>query len=160
LARRDLAAEIDADALPVRRVWARTIVRDPGGAGPLDRAVVVRVDAGARPDVVAWLSGAGNADCVVCTDWLPAPARPELVLIGAVQRAVEPVTAFRFNLRFSTDRYRRHLEVLAGSGLLGLTTAPLRIGDDGHLESPCVFVPVQREALRTLLREIPPAPVV
>lgn len=161
LAQRDLAAEIDADAVPVERVWARSVVRDPEHGAARERTVIAWIAAGARPDVRAWLDGAAGGEAAphVRTDWIFLPAAPEAILIGVVEDvAGEPV--FRFNLRFSADRYRRYLEVLSGTGLLGLTTGPLLLGPERQLESPCAFVEVPTRPLRDFLRELPPVPVV
>jgi hypothetical protein len=81
---------------------------------------------------------------------------PEAVLIGAV----EGEQPFRVNLRISADRYRRQLETLAQTGLLGLTSHPLQVGPERDLLSPCRFVPIQSGALRAFLRELPALPVV
>ncbi len=214
LARRELSSEINADAIGVRRIWLREILRDD----QVQRTVVVRVDARARADVAAWLAGATadagtapalyspsqdavagedtphghNADgaaesvCLrtevaaepyqlsaeVRTDWIFFPTGPEAILMSVIDRAggpgtergadetVEATTPFRFNLRFAADPYRKHLRVIARSGLLGLTTKVLKLGPERELLSPCVFIPVQTGPLRAFLRELPSAPVV
>lgn len=162
-ARRDLAAEIDVDAVAVRRVWARRVVRDPDEAGESEQTVIARVDAEARPDVAAWLGGADEDDDDsprVRADWIFFSTTPEAVLIAVAEGGEEDRPLFRFNLRFPADRYRRHLEALAESGLLGLTTAPLELGPERQLESRCAFVAIPTRPLRDFLRELPPVPVV
>jgi hypothetical protein len=159
LAQRDLASEIDADALPVVRVWARTLVRASDGDGQPEMVVIARVDPGLRAEIAAWL-GEGSRDepaSAVRTDWLLFPAVPEAVLMAAFER---DGASFRFNLRISADRYRRQLEALAETGLLGLTTAPLQVGPARELLSPGRFVPLQADPLRAFLRELPAPPVV
>lgn len=160
-AQRDLAAEIDADAVPVERVWARSVVRDPEGGGTAERTVIAWIDAETRPVVMAWLEGSAEIDALpgVRTDWIFFPSTPEAILIGVVEDGTGEA-AFRVNLRFSADRYRRYLEVLSGTGLLGLTTGPLQLGPDRQLESPCTFVEVPTKPLRDFLRELPAIPVV
>jgi hypothetical protein len=161
-AQRDLLDEIDADVVPVRRVWARDIVVEPGDGAEPEITVVARVNAEARPEVAAWLDGSddANAEPDVRTDWIFFPATPEAILIGAVGGAEGEGPSFRVNLRFPADRYRRQLAALAESGLLGLTTVPLQVGPERELESPCVFVEIQTGPLREFLRELPPVPVV
>jgi hypothetical protein len=146
-AQRDLVAEIDADVVAVRRVWARAIVLDPDDDAEPEQTVIARVDAEARLDVTAWLEGTGGEDAQpeARTDWVFFPSTPEAILIGVVEGGEAGTPLFRFNLRFPADRYRRHLEALAESGLL---------------ESPCTFVEVQAGPLRHFLRELPPVPVV
>ena len=163
-ARRDLAAEIDQDVVPVRRVWALKIYFESDGAWGPEETVIVRVDGEARPDVMAWLTGAARDDDTpleVRTDWVFLPMMPEAILIGVAERAGEPgAVAFRFNLRFPADRYRRHLEALARSGALGLTTEPLQLGSERRLALPCMFIGIQAKPLRNFLRELPGVPVV
>lgn len=120
------------------------------------------IDAEARSDVAAWLEGTDEADAQsqVRTDWVFFPATPEAILIGVVEGRRDGTPLFRFNLRFSADQYRRHLGVLARSGLLGLTTGPLQLGPERRLESPCRWLEVQARPLRDFLRELPPLPVV
>ena len=60
----------------------------------------------------------------------------------------------------SADRYRRQIEALAETGLLGLTTEPLQVGPARELLSPSRFVPIPAGPLRTFLRELPALPVV
>ena len=161
-AQRDLLAEIDADVVAVRRVWAREIVVDPDESAESEMTVIARLDVEIRPEVLAWLNGAGDdaAEPDVRTDWIFFPATPEAILIAVAQGGEESTPLFRFNLRFPADRYRRHLEILAESGLLGLTTAPLQLGPERELESPCVFVEIQTRPLHDFLRELPKLPVV
>jgi hypothetical protein len=161
-AQRDLGAAIEADAVKVRRVMLRDVVIDPEDSDEAERTVIVRVDARWQPTVDGWVNGTSTdgAALDVRTDWLFLPATPEAVLMGVADDATTGELRFRFNLRFSTDEYRRQLETLAETGLLALTTVPLQIGENRHLESPCVFVEIQGEPLRTFLREIPRAPVV
>ena len=161
-AQRDLADEIDAAAVTVRRVWAREIVVDPGDGAEPEITVIARVNAEARSDVTAWLDGPDDASAEpeVRTDWIFFPATPEAVLIGVVQGVGEDAPHFRVNVRFQADRYRRQLEVLAETGLLGLTTVPLQIGPERELASPCVFVGVETTPLHDFLRELPAVPVV
>jgi len=161
LAQRDLAAEIDADAVQVERVWARSVVRAPDADGAAERTVIAWIDAETRPDVMAWLEGRAGVEALpgVRTDWIFFPATPEAILIGVVEDGTGEA-AFRFNLRFSADRYRRYLEVLSGTGLLGLTTGLLLLGPERQLESPCTFVEVPTRPLRDFLRELPAVPVV
>ena len=160
-ARRDLLAEIDADAVAVRRVWARAIIAEPGDGAEPEITVIARVDARARPDVAAWLDGDGDAGAEpeVRTDWIFVPATPEAILIGVVDGG-DDGTSSRVNLRFPADLYRRQLEALAETGLLGLTAVPLQVGEERELESPCRFIEVQAGPLRDFLRELPPVPVV
>jgi hypothetical protein len=96
----------------------------------------------------------------VRTDWLFLPAVPEAILMGVAEDPTTSAPRFRFHLRLSADEYRRHLDHLSKTGLLGLTSVPLVIGDDRCLQSPCVFVMVHQEPLREFLRMIPAAPVV
>ena len=114
-ARRDLTAEIDADALEVLDVWSREIVREPDYGGRPEHAVIAWVDADARLDVAAWLDGAGDDDARSPRSGRTGssfPAAPEAILIGVVEgRPGE--TAFRFNVRFAADPYRHQLEALA-----------------------------------------------
>jgi hypothetical protein len=156
-AQRDLASEIDAHALPVLRVWARPLVLGQDGDREPETVVIARIDPGFRTDVMAWLDGnAEPAEPTVRTDWLLFPATPEAILMGAV----EGDQPFRFNVRISADRYRRQLEALAETGLLGLTSQPLQVGPERELLSPCRFVPIQTDPLRAFLRELPAPPVV
>jgi hypothetical protein len=159
LAQRDLSSEIDADALPVVRVWARALAREPDGNGETDTVVIARVDPGFRAEVTAWLAeiDQDKAGPAIRTDWLLFPSAPEAVLMAAVDGAG---ASFRFNLRISADRYRRQLDALAGTGLLGLTTEPLQVGPARELLSPCRFVPIPAAPLRAFLRELPAPPVV
>jgi hypothetical protein len=162
-ARRDLASEIDADVVAVRRVWARQIALGPEDGAAPEQTVIARVDAEARPDVATWLDGSDEDDNDsprVRTDWIFFPTTPEAVLIAVAEGGEDGTPLFRFNLRFAADRYRRHLEALAKSGLLGLTMAPLQLGPEPQLESRCVFVEVQTGPLRDFLRELPSVPVV
>ena len=161
-ARRDLLDEIDGDAVAVRRVWARDIMVYPGDEAEPETTVIARVKAEGRPEVAAWLDGTEDADAEpdVRTDWIFFPATPEAILIGAVDGADDDAPSFRVNLRFPADRYRRQLEALAETGLLGLTTVPLQVGPERELESPCVFVEIDTKPLRDFLRELPPVPVV
>jgi hypothetical protein len=157
MAQRDLASQIDADALPVLRIWARPLILDSETDFQPEPTVIARVDPGLRTDVTAWLDG--DAEQVAPntrTDWLLFPAVPEAVLIGAV----EGEQPFRFNLRISADRYRRQLETLAQTGLLGLTTQPLQVSPERELLSACRFAPIQPGPLRDFLRELPALPVV
>jgi hypothetical protein len=114
--------------------------------------------------VAAWLDGAEDGadddgpEPEVRTDWIFIPTTPEAILIGVVRG--EDGTSFRVNLRFSADRYRRQLEALAETGLLGLMTVPLQRGPERELASPCTFVEVPTKPLRDFLRELPPVPVV
>jgi hypothetical protein len=157
VAQRDLASQIDADALPVLRVWARPLILASDADSQPEPTVIARIDPGLRADVTAWLNGdAAQMEPAARTDWLLFPAVPEAVLIGAVEGA-QP---FRFNVRISADRYRRQLETLAQTGLLGLTSQPLQIGPERELLSPCRFVPIQSSLLRDFLRELPALPVV
>jgi hypothetical protein len=167
-AQRDLASEIESNALPLYRVWARKLVCDPESDASAALTVIARIDAGLRADVAAWLANDGvspdhestaNQQPAVRTDWLLFPAAPEAVLMVAVDSADGHDGSFRFNLRVSADRYRRQLEALATVGRLGLTTEPLQVGPDRVLQSPCRFVPIQPGPLRAFLREIPPLPV-
>jgi hypothetical protein len=168
LARRDLAAEIDAHALPIVRARIREIALDPDQSGQAQRAVVVQIDASARPAVAAWLEapppprapGHTDAEPTVRTDWLFLPHGPEAILIGVVEGAAEALEPLRFNVRFAADPYRRHLKALTRTGLLGLSTMPLKLGPERQLASPCTFVPIQNGPLRDFLRELPPVPVV
>jgi hypothetical protein len=168
LAQRDLAAEIDADAVEVRRVLLRDLVwgteehSDAEGAMIAERTVIARVDATTKPAVDAWLHGADGQDAAldVRTDWIFFPSTPEAVLMVVAEDATSGTLRFRVNVRFAADPYRRHLETLVRTGVLGLTTIPLQIDENRRLLSPCVFVPVQQESLRAFLREIPATPVV
>ena len=162
-AQRELGAQIDADAVQVRRVLLRDLVLGPEPADQTERTVIARVDATARPAASAWLDDAEDASgpaLDVRTDWLFFPATPEAVLMGVAEDPTSGAPRFRFNLRFDADRHRHHLQTLSETGRLGLATVPLRIGQDRRLESPCVFVTVPRAALREFLRELPAAPVV
>jgi hypothetical protein len=162
-AQRELGAAIDADAIGVRRVMLRDVAIDPSSdSGEVEHTAIVRVDARWQPAIDQWLNGtdADRAALDVRTDWIFFPATPEAVLMGVAEDAASGEARFRFNLRFSADEYRRHLERLAETGLLGLTTVPLQIDDRRRLASPCVFVALQVEPLRAFLREIPKAPVV
>src|SRR5215207_6604779 len=79
LALESLAAEIDAAALTVRRVWLRELVRDPAAGAEPEPTVIARVDPGLRDEVAAWLDVGSPADMepAVRTDWLFFPATPE-----------------------------------------------------------------------------------
>ncbi len=157
LAQRDLSSEIDAHALPVLRVWARPLILEGDGDCEPEPTVIARIAPGFRTDVTAWLDCDAEPDePTVRTDWLLFPATPEAVLMGAV----EGDQPFRFNLRISADRYRRQLETLAETGLLGVTSQPLQVGPERELLSPCRFVPIQTGPLRAFLRELPAPPVV
>jgi hypothetical protein len=162
LARRELAAEIDAHAVAVRRLWSREVVRDLAQGAPADRAVIARVEVEERRELAAWLDDADDEEAAadVRTDWILFPSPPEAILIGVIDGGSDGAESIRFNLRFAVDRYRRQLERLARSGRLGLTTLPLQIGGEGQLQSRCVFIPIQAGPLRAFLRELPPAPVV
>jgi len=162
LAQRELAAEIDAHAVAVRRLWSRGIVRDSEQGAPADSAVIARVEVEERRELAAWLDDADDEEAAtdVRTDWIFFPSRPEAILIGVIDGSADGAELIRFNLRFAVDRYRRQLERLARSGRLGLTTLPLQISEEGQLESRCVFIPIQVEPLRAFLHELPPAPVV
>ena len=158
LAQESLAAEIDADALTVRRVWLRELVCDPAGDAQPEPTVIALIEPGPRSEVVDWLEAAIPTDATpaVRTDWLFFPATPEAVLIGVV----EGDRPFRFNLRLGADRYRRQLTALVDTGQLGLTTLPLQIGPALESLSPCRFVPIKSWPLRDFLRDLPPVPVV
>jgi hypothetical protein len=158
---RNLTTEIDADVLDIHQVWVRNLVRDPAEGSPPEKTVVAWVDDGGRSDVRAWLAppDAGESHPDVRTDWIFFSAALEAILIGVVEDEPSGAT-FRFNLKFGADTYRRHLELLARSGLLGLTAEPLEPGPERQIESPCIFVPIQTGPLRAFLRELPPVPVV
>jgi hypothetical protein len=161
-AQRELGAAVDADAVQVKRVVLRDLVLDPDESDEAERTVIARVDARSQPALDAWLN-APDADAPeldVRTDWLFLPAVPEAILMGVAEDPSSGASRFRFNLRFSADEYRRHLDTLSKTGLLGLTTVPLQISEERYLESPCVFVAVQADPLREFLREIPAAPTV
>jgi hypothetical protein len=167
-ARRDLAAEIDADALAVEHVWTRKLIAEPApdsdDAEPAP-TVVILIDRGLRAEIAAWLDpGRVDADrWTVRTDWLLFPATPEAVLMVVAEDADydgEENGAFHFNLRLNADLFRRQLQTLAKSGRLGLTTAPLQVGADWTVLSPCRFLPVPTTPLHEFLREIPAPPVV
>jgi hypothetical protein len=161
-AQRELGAAIDADAVGVRRVMLRDVVLDPDADEEAERTVIVRVDARWQPAVDTWLNGTDpdGAQLDVRTDWLFFPSTPEAVLMSVAEDAATGTPRFRFNLRFSADEYRRHLETLSQTGLLVLTAVPLQLSAERVLESPCALVEIQMEPLRTFLREIPAAPVV
>jgi hypothetical protein len=147
-ARRELKAAINADALAIRRAWIREL---PSEDGPR-KTVVVRVGVGGRPEVAAWLEDPepDAAAAELRAEWLFIPATPEAVLIAAVD-GDEP---FRFNLRFAAVGARRHLRAIARSGVLGLTTVPLRLGEDDVPESPVRFIAVPTGPLRGFLRNV------
>ena len=163
-ARRDLTAEIEQDLLPVRRVWAREMLFESDDGWAAEETVIARVDADVRPYVTAWLTGAAgeqDAPPEVKTDWVFFPMTPEAILIGVVAGlGGSAEAAFRFNLRFPADRYRRHLEALARTEVLGLTTEPLQLGPERQLASSCTFIEIQAKPLRDFLRELPAVPVV
>jgi hypothetical protein len=159
-AQRELGDAIDADAVTVRRVVLRDIVLDREAGELAERIVIARVNATTRPAMDAWLTDDTAPDLDVRTDWLFLPAVPEAILMGVAEDPTTSAPRFRFNLRLSADEYRRHLDHLSKTGLLGLTSVPLVIGDDRCLQSPCVFVMVHQEPLREFLRMIPAAPVV
>jgi len=161
-AQRDLAAEIDRDAVEVRRMYLRDLVLDPSGSEQAERTVIARLKVGAGSPIDVWVNQADAAypEPDMRTDWIFFPATPEAVLMCVAEDAASGATRFRFNLRFAADPYRQHLTKLAQTGLLGLTTGPLQISDERHLESASAFVLVPHEPLRAFLREIPAAPVV
>ena len=166
-AQRNLLVEIDADAVPVRRLLLRDLVwddvqADAADTGAAQRTVIARVDASTLPALDAWLNDTAGARpaLAVRTDWIFFPATPEAVTIAVAEDAATGAPCFRFNLRLPADEYRRHLEALARSGSLGLTATPLRIDEGRRLLSPCAFIQVQRDPLRAFLREIPAVPVV
>ena len=151
-ARRELKAAISADALRPRRAWIRSIARD----GQTRRTVVVRVAVGGRPDVATWLADSPPPRAELRAEWLFFPKKPEAILICAV-RGPEP---FRFNLRFAASGDRRYLETIARSGVLGLTTEPLRLDSEGRPESRVTFIPVPTAPLRDFLARVPSGAVV
>jgi hypothetical protein len=182
-AQRDLANEIGAHALQVRRIW----VRDVNVDGTHQRTVIVRVDPRGRRDIEAWLTGPeaggdaqvfappastsadatpmdgtaldqdGGATLTTKTSWLLLAHADEAVLVGAVVSDTDPKAARRFNLRFDADADRHSLETLARTGTLALLAVPLRWGPDGEIASPHVYVPVDGAPLRDFLRERPTA---
>lgn len=158
-AQRDLSAEIEVDALPVLRLWARTLVPTPDQNRQPEMVVIARVDPGQQAMIAEWLHAidADEAEPAVRTAWLLFPAIPEAVLMTAFAAGS---TSSRFNLRISADRWRRQLEALAETGLLGLSAEPLQVGPARELLSPCRFVQVPAGPLRAFLRELPAPPVV
>jgi hypothetical protein len=167
-ARRDLTSEIEADALAVEHVWTRKLILDPAAESKPRPTVVALVDVGSRTDIAAWLDPTSPADDepTIRTDWLLFPSIPEAVLMVAIEgldghgEAPGPARSFHFNLRLNADQYRREVQTLARSGRLGLTTAPLQVGPDWLLLSPCRILSVPTEPLRDFLREIPAPPIV
>jgi hypothetical protein len=164
-ARRDLTAEIDADAVAVERLWTRRLILDQSVDDEPEPTVVVLVDPEHRAEIAAWLDpGASGADAsTVRTDWLLFPATPEAVLMAVVEAAApngSEAGAFHFNVRLNADAFRRPLQTIAQNGRLGLTTAPLQVGPDWTVLSPCRFLSVPTEPLLAFLREIPAPPVV
>src|ERR671912_594552 len=73
-AQRDLSSEIEAHALPVLRLWARTLIV-PDRDGQPEMLVVARVDPGLRAEVAGWLNAADSveSELAVRTDWLLFP---------------------------------------------------------------------------------------
>lgn len=111
--------------------------------------------------MAAWLEGSDVQVAAhdVRTDWILLPRTPEAVVIASV--AAGPAwPAFRFNLRFPADRHRRHLKMIAESGVVGLTSEPPPSGPDSPPPSRCVLVPVERGPLGAFLRDVPAPPVV
>jgi hypothetical protein len=159
-AQRELGEAIDADAVTVRRVVLRDVVLNRKAGKLAERTVIARVNASTQPAMDAWLTDETVPEIDVRTDWLFLPAVPEAILMGVAEDPTTGAPRFRFNLRLSADEYRRHLDHLSKTGLLGLTSVPLQIDDNRCLESPCAFVTVLREPLREFLRMIPAAPVV
>ena len=152
LARRQLKAEINANALTVLQTWRRKILR----GGEPQNTVVLQVGVDKRPDVAAWMSDPSSGGATLRVDWLFLPKTPEAVLIAAVD-GPEPV---RINLRFYAGGDRRRLETVARSGVLGLTTAPLRLDEEQRPESPVVLISVPTRPLREFLRNVPSGAVV
>ena len=167
-ARRDLASEIEADALAVEHVWTRKLILDPESEAEPRPNVIALVEPGPRTDIAAWLDPRSPAadEPTVRTDWLLFPSIPEAVLMVAVERfdrhgePGQPDRLFHFNLRFNVDQYRREVQTLARSGRLGLTTAPLQVAPDWLVLSPCRVLPLPAAPLRDFLREIPAPPIV
>lgn len=167
-ARRDLASEIEADALAIEHIWTRRLILDPESETEPRPTVVALVDPGFRTDIAAWLDPSSLADHerTVRTDWLLFPSSPEAVLMVAIEglngqgEPGEPDGSFHFNLRLNADQYRREVQTLAKNGRIGLTTAPLQVGPDWLLISPCRVLPVPAAPLGDFLREIPAPPIV
>ena len=150
-ARREVAKEIAADTLGVRRAWIRAIEH----AGRTRETVVVQVAVGRHLEVACWLNdpdsvpGGGE----VLAQWLFFPDTLAAILACAV-RGPAP---WRFNIAFNAGGGRRHLETIAGSGLLGITTVPLRLTPDQRPATPVRFIPVPTGPLRAfLLTQRPP----
>jgi hypothetical protein len=152
LARRQLKAEVNADALTIRGSWRRRILR----GGEPRNTVVLQVDVGKRPDVAAWMQDPSAGGATQRVDWLFLPKTPEAVLLAAVD-GPEPL---RFNLRFYAGGDRRRLETVARSRVLGLITAPLQLDEEQRPASPVVLVPVPTRPLRDFLRDVPSGAVV
>lgn len=167
-ARLDLASEIEADALAVEHVWIRKLIVDPSTETEPRPMVVALVDPGFRTDIAAWLdpSSLTADELVVRTDWLLFPSIPEAVLMVAIEglgahgKLGQSDGSFHFNLRLNADQYRREVQILAQTGRLGLTTAPLHVGADWLLLSPCRVLSIPAAPLHDFLREIPAPPIV